>query len=103
MAKAKPPIKIKIGKGVTCRDGKTPYAAATIHAVSNRGMMYPCVFSHQTVALLLADDSVAEIQVIDENNVKSTITKTWIARVPFSLPALPVPTAPVRRQTRKAA
>lgn len=80
MAKATKPIKVKIGKGVTCKDGRTPWAAGTIHATNRFGMMSPYVFAHHTVAQLLADDNILEIQVIDLDNIQSTITKTWIER-----------------------
>lgn len=80
MPKAKPPIKVKFGKGVLAKDGKTPYAAGTIHAINRFGMKSGYMFSHQSVAILLADDQIREIKVIDQDNVKSVITKTWIEK-----------------------
>ena len=80
MAKAPKPIRIKIGKGVMSKDNRTPWAAGTINATNRHGMMTPHVFSHETVARLLADETVMEIQVIDVDNVQSTITKTWVER-----------------------
>lgn len=88
MAKAKKPIKVKFGKGVLCKDNKTPYAAGTIMAHRVDGWMVQCIFSHETVARLLADDGIAEIKVIDLDNVQSTITKTWIERKPLNVPVL---------------
>lgn len=79
--KPKKPITIKIGKGVMSKDGRTPYAAGTIHATRTNGMMSPYVFSHETVARLLDDDEIVEIQIIDRDNVQSTISKNWIERV----------------------
>ncbi len=78
--KTTPPIKVKFGKGVLAKDGKTPYAAGTIHAINRFGMKSGYMFSHQSVALLLADDQIREIEIIDQDNVKSVITKTWIAK-----------------------
>lgn len=80
MAKAPKPIKVKFGKGVLAKDNRTPWAAGTIHATSVHGFMSPYPFSYATVARLLADDSVIEIQIIDLDNVQSTITKTWLAK-----------------------
>lgn len=80
MAKSPKPIKVKIGKGVLAKDNRTPYAAGTIHATNVHGFMSPYPFSYETVARLLADESVIEIQIIDLNNVQSTITKTWLER-----------------------
>ena len=77
----KKPITIKIGKDVMSKDGRTPYAAGTIHATRTNGMMSPYVFSYETVARLLADDGIVEIQIIDRDNVQSTISKNWIERV----------------------
>jgi len=80
MAKATSPIRVKHGKGVMSKDGTTPFAAGTIHATNRLGFMSPYIYSPTTVAVLLADDSIMEIQVIDMDNVQSTITKTWIKR-----------------------
>ena len=88
MAKAPKPIKVKFGKGVLARDNRTPYAPSTITATSADGMMYPCTFSHETVARLLADDDVREIRVVDVNNRQSTITKTWIEKKPSRLASM---------------
>jgi Flp pilus assembly CpaF family ATPase len=80
MAKAPKPIRVKFGKGVLAKDNRTPYAAGTIHATSIDGFMSPYPFSYATVARLLADDGIIEIQVIDKDNVQSTITKTWLKK-----------------------
>lgn len=82
------PIKVRFGKGVLAKDGRTPYAAGTIHATGIDGFMSPYVFSYATVARLLADDSIAEIQIIDTDNVRSTITKTWLERDTSRLDAM---------------
>lgn len=80
MAKAPKPITVKFGKGVLAKDNRTPYATGTIHATSIHGFMSPYRFSYETVARLLADDGIIEIQIIDTDNVQSTITKTWLQK-----------------------
>lgn len=68
-------MKVKIGKGVMSKDGKTPYAAGTLHFTRNTGWKSPADLSFYNIGVLLKDDSVLEIQIIDEKNRQITITK----------------------------
>lgn len=68
-------MKVKFGKGVMDKFGKHPYAAKTMHAVRTDGFTIPIDYSMKNIGLFLMDEGYTELQIIDEDNVKVTITK----------------------------
>lgn len=81
------PLKVKIGRGVLCKDGKTPWAPSTIHATwtSERGQWKsPKNYSMASLCELLRDmgrGEVDEIQVIDHQNRQFIISLDQNIRV----------------------
>jgi hypothetical protein len=74
----KPVVKRRHGKGVMSKDGRTPWAAGTLHATTNAGFKSPYDLSYKNVVELFAammqpNPTIVEIQIIDENNVESVI------------------------------
>lgn len=59
---------VKLGKGVLARDNKTPWAPSTFHITTSDGWKKPVDFSWRNLAIALANDTVVEIDVIDEDN-----------------------------------
>lgn len=59
---------MSLGKGVMSKDGKTPFAAGTLHYKNEDGWMFPADFTPGNVLVLLADPKVTEIRVITKDN-----------------------------------
>lgn len=73
-------MKIRKGKGVLCKDNKTPWAAGTLHYTrmvdrDGDGRLWafksPCEYTMENMAMLidmLHKGQVTEVQLIDPNN-----------------------------------
>lgn len=73
--KASDKLKVKFGKGVMDKHGKHPYAAKTMHVTSKDGFTSPCDYTIKNIGVFLMNDDYTEMQIIDENNEQTTITK----------------------------
>jgi hypothetical protein len=71
-------LKLKMGKGVLSKDGKTPFAPGTLH-YSKDGWHCPADLTWKNLATLieamLTDESYTEIQLIDHDNTQYTWTR----------------------------
>lgn len=65
-------LKVKKGKGVLCKDNRTPYAAKTLHVVKD-GRMVPLSYNMQNLLAALLDPKVEKVILIDEENSEFTI------------------------------
>jgi hypothetical protein len=64
-------VKLKIGKGVTAKDGKTPFAAGTLFYSSVRdGMTWKSQMDYtmENIMKAMASETITEIQLIDKDN-----------------------------------
>ena len=66
-------IKIKTGKGVMSKDGKTPFAAGTMFYTQD-GWKSPMAFDVHNLMAALMQPTVDEVQIIDQNNNEFIIT-----------------------------
>lgn len=66
-------LRLELGKGVMSKDGTTPFAAGTMHYTTQDGWKHPAELSWKNLALLLAEPSVSEIEIIDEENSRIQI------------------------------
>ena len=71
-------LRLQLGKGVLSKDEITPFAAGTMHYTTRDGWKHPARLSWKNLALLLAEPSVSEIEIIDEENnrVQINLRKT---------------------------
>lgn len=67
--------KVKFGKGVMDKTGKQPFAARTMHITSKDGFTSPCDYLISNIGVFLLNDKYVKMQIIDENNNQTTITK----------------------------
>ena len=67
-------FKVKKGKGVLCKDNKTPYAACSLHVVQG-GWNSPSNYTMANLLLALTNPEVDEIRLITEDNTEYTVTK----------------------------
>jgi hypothetical protein len=69
-------MKVRKGKGVLAKDGKTPWAPATLHYTEKRGeasWMCPVDYTMTNMALLIAalhEGKIETVELIDRDNNK---------------------------------
>ena len=69
-----PSYKVKKGKGVLCKDNKTPYAACTLHTVQG-DWMRPCAYTMENLLLALTDSKIEGVSLITEDNTEYIVTR----------------------------